>query len=452
MTSTESKPRAEQVWQAEPPMIDRLPRVLSEPLRRRTWAEALYAVLGLPIGVAGFVFTAVTLSGSAFLLITFVGLPLLAITGLISRHAGSALRGFANKVIGADVPAPQPFRANPDLLGWIGSCLTDGTAWRARLYLLLKLPLGIAGFVAAVAMWTYGIGGVTYAAWRPFLPCNTTSDGRCHHSVGFTDSWQADTPFRVFIVSIGGLVLVFAAPWVVRGVVAIDRVVMAALLGPTAAGARVAELERTRAVAVDDSAATLRRIERDLHDGAQARLVAVAMNVGLAREKLSEGGDPEEASKLLDTAHTTAKQAIVELRDLARGIHPPVLDAGLDTALTTLVAHSAVPVHLSTTINERPEPAIETMAYFCAAELLTNVAKHSGARNASLDVRTAGGRLRLLVFDDGRGGAIVGAGTGLAGLAERVATVDGRLSVDSPPGGPTTVTVDVPLRAGGTAR
>ena len=430
-------------------MIDRLPRILSEPLRRRTWAEALFAVLGLPIGVAGFVFTVFTLSGSAFLAVTFVGLPLLAITGLVSRQLGSVMRVFANKLIGAQIPPPQRFRPNPGLLGWIGSCLTDGTAWRARLYLLLKLPLGIAGFVAATAFLLYGVGGVTYAIYQPFLPCNTTSDGKCHRAIGFTDNWQADTPFRIFLVSIAGVVLLLAAPWVVRSVVFVDRHAMRALLGPTTGAARVAELERTRALAVDDSAATLRRIERDLHDGAQARLVAVAMNIGLAREKLAEGDDPEEAGQLLDTAHTTAKQALVELRDLARGIHPPVLDAGLDAALATLASHSAVPVQLGTVITERPEPAIETMAYFCAAELLTNVAKHSGAQQAWIDVRTTGGRLVLQVADDGRGGALVGAGTGLAGLAERVATVDGRLTVHSPAGGPTTVTVDVPLRAGG---
>jgi signal transduction histidine kinase len=442
------------LWQAEHAMAGRVPRVLTEPVRRRTWAETLYALLGLPIGVAGFAFTAVTVATSTFLLITFVGLPLMAVTGLISRKLGSGLRVFANSLIGARIPPPQRFRANPGLLGWIGSCLTDGTAWRARLYLVLKLPLGIASFVGATAFWVYGIGGVTYAAWRPFLPCNTTSDGRCHHAAGFSDSWQADTPLRILVVSVGGLILVLAAPWVVRGVVALDRLAMSALLGPTASAARLAELERTRAVAVDDSAATLRRIERDLHDGAQARLVAVAMNVGLAREKLAEGADPAEATKLLDTAHTTAKQAIVELRDLARGIHPPVLDAGLDAALATLAAHSAVPVRLTTAITDRPQPAIETMAYFCTAELLTNIAKHSGARNAAVDVRTVHDRLRVQVWDDGRGGARLGGGqrgggTGLAGLAERVATVDGRLTVDSPDGGPTTVTVDVPLRAGG---
>jgi signal transduction histidine kinase len=426
-------------------------RLLRELVSRRTWAESLYALLGLPIGVAGFVFTMVTLAGSAFLLITFVGLPLLAITGLASRWIGSRLRVFANRLVDARIQAPQPFHPKPGLLGWIGSCLTDGTAWRARLYLLLKLPLGIASLVAVVAFWTYGIGGLSYATWQPFLPCNTTADGKCHHAIGFSDSWQADTPFRIAVVTVGGLILVLAAPWVVRLVVALDKLVMTVLLGPTTNTARVAELERTRAVAVDDSAATLRRIERNLHDGAQARLVAVAMNVGLAREKLAEGADPDEAAKLLDTAHVTAKQAIVELRDLARGIHPPVLDAGLDAALATLAAHSAVPVRLATTIIDRPEPAIETMAYFCAAELLTNIAKHSAADHAAVDVRTSAGRLVLQVWDDGAGGARIGAGTGLTGLADRIATVDGRLTVDSPDGGPTTVTIDVPLRAGGTA-
>jgi signal transduction histidine kinase len=427
-----------------------LPRAVTELVRRRTWAEALYGLVGLPIGTAGFVFTVTTLAVSGGLLITFIGLPLMAATGLASRHLGSGLRRFANRLIGSDIAPPPPFRADPGLLGWIGSALKDGTAWRARLYLVLKFPLGVAAFMITLFFWVYGIGGITYAAWRPTLGCNTTSDGKCHRAIGFTDTWQADTPLRIVLVSLAGVILLFAAPWAVRGVVALDRLTMKLLLGPTAGSERLAVLERTRAVAVDDSAATLRRIERDLHDGAQARLVALAMNVGLAREKLAEGADPEQATALLDRAHATAKEAIVELRDLARGIHPPVLDAGLDAALATLTAHSAVPVRLTTAMSERPVPSIETMAYFCAAELLTNVAKHSGARGVSVDARTADGRLRLQVVDDGRGGAQVGAGTGLSGLAERIATVDGRLVVDSPAGGPTTVSVDLPLHAGST--
>jgi signal transduction histidine kinase len=214
---------------------------------------------------------------------------------------------------------------------------------------------------------------------------------------------------------------------------------------------RIRELEQTRARAVDDSVARLRRIERDLHDGAQAQMVAVAMKLGLAREKL--GGtidgtaqpDLERILELVDAAHRGAKEAITELRDLARGIHPPVLDHGLGIALATLAARSDVPVELVIDLPERPSAAIETIAYFCAAELLANVAKHSGARRATLEVVHVPGLLRVRVSDDGGGGARIEARGGLAGLAERVTTVDGRLQVSSPPHGPTAVSVELPF-------
>jgi signal transduction histidine kinase len=177
------------------------------------------------------------------------------------------------------------------------------------------------------------------------------------------------------------------------------------------------------------------------------------MKLGLAREKLggTAGGtaqaDVERALELVDAAHAGAKQAITELRDLARGIHPPVLDHGLGTALTTLAASSGVPVELVVDLPERPSAAIETIAYFCAAELLANVAKHSGARHATLEAVHVPGLLRLRVGDDGVGGARVVAGSGLAGLAERLRTVDGRMEISSPRGGPTVVTVELPSHA-----
>jgi signal transduction histidine kinase len=216
---------------------------------------------------------------------------------------------------------------------------------------------------------------------------------------------------------------------------------------------RVRELEQSRAHLVDDSAARLRRIERDLHDGAQAQMVAVTMKLGLAMKKL--GGmidgtgqtDLDRVLELVDAAHRSAKEAITELRDLARGIHPPVLDQGLGTALTTLAARSDLPVELIIDLPERPSAAIETIAYFCAAELLTNVTKHSGARHATLEAVRVPGLLRVRVSDDGCGGARVEARGGLAGLAERVRTVDGRLQVSSPPHGPTVVTVELPSHA-----
>ena len=216
---------------------------------------------------------------------------------------------------------------------------------------------------------------------------------------------------------------------------------------------RVQELERSRAHVVDDSAARLRRIERDLHDGAQAQMVAVTMKLGLAMKRLggmTDGTGQTDLDRVLElvvAAHRGAKEAIAELRDLARGIHPPVLDQGLGTALTTLAARSDLPVELVIDLPERPSAAIETIAYFCAAELLANVTKHSGARHATLEAVHVPGLLRMRVSDDGCGGASVEARGGLAGLAERIRTVDGRLHLSSPPGGPTVVAVELPSHA-----
>jgi signal transduction histidine kinase len=217
---------------------------------------------------------------------------------------------------------------------------------------------------------------------------------------------------------------------------------------------RVRELQRSRALVVDDAAARLRRIEQDLHDGAQAQMVAVVMKLGLARDRLStsaarlEGTDPDldRARELVEAAHRGAMEAITEMRDLARGIHPPALDEGLGAALAGLAARSDLPVELAVDLPERPSPAIETIAYFCAAELLTNAAKHSGAHRAKVEVLHRPGLVTMRVSDDGSGGARLEPGGGLAGLAERVRTVDGRLQVESPAGGPTVVTVELPSR------
>jgi signal transduction histidine kinase len=191
-------------------------------------------------------------------------------------------------------------------------------------------------------------------------------------------------------------------------------------------------------------------VERDLHDGAQIRLATLALNLGMAREKLGRDGEEADVAavrELVEAAHRGVKDALVELRDLAKGIHPPVLDNGLADALATLAAGSAIPVDLTTDIPQRPTPAIETIAYFCAAELLANAAKHSGADTIRIEAAGRDGELLLRVTDDGAGGADPAGGSGLAGLAQRVSTVDGRLEIASPPGGPTQVTAVLPLRA-----
>jgi signal transduction histidine kinase len=253
-----------------------------------------------------------------------------------------------------------------------------------------------------------------------------------------------------FEVMLLAMPLLLMAPWVCRGVVELDTWLLRHVLTSESLASRVRELEESRALAVDDAAARLRRVERDLHDGAQARMVAIAMTLGMAKEKLGEHGtisDTARARELVDAAHVSAKQAVSELRDLARGIHPPVLDNGLPDGLATLAAQSTVPARHFVDIEQRPTASIEAIAYFCAAELIANVGKHSGASAAVLEARVADGELRLRVWDDGRGGAAAMPGGGLAGLAERVRTVDGTLGISSPPGGPTAVVVRLPMHA-----
>ena len=238
-----------------------------------------------------------------------------------------------------------------------------------------------------------------------------------------------------------------------RGFVTVDRLLIRTLLGPDPMATRVRTLEYARTQTVDASAATLRRIERDLHDGTQAQLVALALRLGMAKEKL-EGADTvdlDRVRQLVDEAHRGAKEAIAELRDIARGIHPPALDIGLEGALTTLAARSAVPTGITFDLRTRPTPAIEAIAYFCVAELLANVAQHAQASRASVSCAQQGTWLRLVVRDDGLGGAelsrVGSSSSGLSGLTDRVHAVDGRLHLVSPHGGPTVVTVDLPLTA-----
>jgi signal transduction histidine kinase len=214
-----------------------------------------------------------------------------------------------------------------------------------------------------------------------------------------------------------------------------------------AAAERARELQERRARAVDESAARLRRIERDLHDGAQVRLAALAMTLGEIKENLEQAAGDDRTLGLVGAAHQNAKDTMAELRDLARGIHPAVLDRGLGPALGILAGTSAIPVTVTGAVTERPSPAIEAIAYFCAAELLANVTKHSGASRVAIGVREQGSGLVISVTDDGSGGARLVSGGGLAGLRERVQTVDGRLEVDSPAGGPTIVTVELPRHA-----
>jgi signal transduction histidine kinase len=427
--------------------------LLREPLRRRTWAELRYVIISLPVALAGFAFTVLTVALGAVTFGAGVGAPLLALSSVGARGFAAVSRSLAGRLLGTRVAPPPPFRPRPGFIGWIRSGITDAASWRARAYLVLKLPVAMAGYLVVGYTWVFGLSGLIYPLrWLILfvIRMHAPSGVNAAHPISGLTTLQAD-----LLAAPLGAALLLAAPWLTRAVIGLDRALMNRLIGPTSLTERVRDLERTRAHVVDDSAARLRRIERDLHDGAQAQMVAVAMKLGLAREDLggTAGADAEaearlqRALELVDTAHGMAREAIIELRDLARGIHPPVLDHGLDTALTTLAARTAVPVELVTDLPERPSAAIETIAYFCAAELLANVAKHSGARHAALEAVHVPGLLRLRVSDDGTGGARAGRGSGLAGLAERLRSVDGRMEISSPPGGPTVVTIEMPSHA-----
>jgi signal transduction histidine kinase len=436
-------------------MITLARAALREPFTRRAREELRFCVAGVLVGLAVLaVVVALLAPGTARSAaragaIVALALPLSLATGM-ARRLGAAHRRLAERLLGERI-APPPPRPRRGPLGRLGAGLRDGHGWRAVAYTLLKPPVA-AVELYAVFLWAGGLANLTYPFWwglfrnhppgvrlSPVLAA-TPFPGRVLHVATYPGT------FLAFGLGVG---MVLAAPWVTRAVVAADRRLLRGLLGPGRLAERVRDLEQTRALAVDDAAALLRRVERDLHDGAQIRLATLAMHLGMVKEKLGEGGRPPDvtgARELVDAAHRGAKDALAELRDLARGIHPPVLDNGLADALGTLAAGSAIPVELATDIPVRPTPAIETIAYFCAAELLANAAKHSLASRIGLRATGRGELLLLSVTDDGVGGADAGGG-GLSGLAQRVSTVDGRLEIASPPGGPTRVTVELPLRA-----
>lgn len=423
--------------------------VAREPFQARAWRELAFFVLSGFAGGLGLAFVAVTMGAGIVLAIVFVGLLLMAGALRGIRGVGAWHRALARHFLDEDIAEPEPFRTRPGFLGWLGASLTDRAAWRSLGYAILKVPLVLFGVWFGLSVWIEALVGLT----APLTGSGVGGFGAMHGGLGLL-AFRSPGLLHREVAFFYGLVLLLIAPWAMRLAVYIDRLAMRLLLGPDAVAARVRTLEQSRARAVEDSAATLRRIERDLHDGTQAQLVAMAMRLGQVKEKLGadlDQVDLEHVRRLVDEAHAGAKEAIVELRDLARGIHPPVLDTGLESALATLTARAAVPSQLTVDIERRPTPAIETIAYFCVAELLANVAQHARASRASVSCVQHGPWLRLVVRDDGRGGAAVNragsTSSGLAGLTDRVSAVDGHLSIASPVGGPSVVTVDLPCRA-----
>jgi signal transduction histidine kinase len=292
-------------------------------------------------------------------------------------------------------------------------------------------------FLVAAAAWCGSVGLLLLPLYVSQLPGETAK-------FGLFEASQGPAVWGAAVVGLVGLV--FVAPWVTRGLVRFDLHVARWLLAPRPEkelGEQVTRLETRRAAAIDSAEAERRRIERDLHDGAQQRLVALAMGLGAARERLES--DPETGRRMVADAHEDAKAALKEIRDLVRGIHPVILeDRGLDAALSAVVARSAVPVTLKVDVAERPPSTVESAAYFVVNEALTNVARHAHATRATVTLARAGDRLVVEVTDNGVGGADPAGGTGLRGLHDRITALGGTMHLVSPTGGPTSLIVDVP--------
>ncbi|MFI0240900.1 sensor histidine kinase [Streptomyces sp. NPDC016845] len=426
--------------------LGRLPAGLRAPIEGRAWREFGYLLLSLPIAITAFVWSVTMTSLGAGLLITFIGVPVLAGALAGARGIGALERARARALLGLEIGSPEPVRPRKGgPLAWIGATLKSGVSWRHLVYTVLHFPWAVFAFSVAVTFWTTGWTLLTYPLWQWIYPMYGGQGGLQLYG-DEAHSVYLDNPFEITTTAAVGLLVTLATPWIVRALTTVDRLLVVGLLGPSRLVSRVVELESDRGVVVDTAAADLRRIERDLHDGAQARLVSLAMDLGLAKEKLSE--DPQTAARMVDEAHGEVKTALQELRDLARGIHPAVLtDRGLDAALSAVASRCTVPVAVEVDLRERPAPAIEGIAYFTVSELLQNISKHSRATRATVDVWRSGDRLMLQVSDNGVGGADVTAGSGLAGLTERLDAVDGILLVDSPPTGPTRVTAELPWRS-----
>jgi signal transduction histidine kinase len=415
--------------------------LLRDLVSARTWLAMTQHLAGLFVGfVAIFIVTFGLGFGFGGLFLALVGLPLLGVVVWLAHWFAQAERARFALLTGAQIPAwPAPGSAGRAEFRWgiIPRWRTwrESATWSELGYALLRLPVSAVAATISILAWAVGLILLALPAYAWAMPSGgpTFGDTVLHTRAEFTLS-----------VVIGALLLL-AAPQLTRGLAIADGVLARKLLGPSRdLAARVIELETSRERVVDAAEAERRQIERDLHDGAQQRLVALAMDLGRAKAKFAD--DLDAARELVDQAHVQAKEALTELRNLVRGVHPPVLtDRGLDAALSGLAALCPVPVDVHVDVPVRPKSSVEAVAYFMVAEALTNVAKHSRASHAKVVVEGHGypGTLTVMISDDGIGGADI-TSPGLSGLADRVSGVDGRLSVESPAGGPTIIAAELP--------
>jgi signal transduction histidine kinase len=399
---------------------------------------AAYTSVGLVLTTLSFAVTLTLLFGTLGLAATVVlAVPSAWLLFTAARGLSALERSRAAVLLGVTVPDAVPPLETTGWLRRLGERLTSRHRWREVVHHLAAFPVALVGWSVVVTLWSGSLALVLLPAYVAALPGDAARFWLFDATAG---------PTTVALAALGAVGLILVAPWATLLAAELQLRLAERLLGRTTdmEWADVARrLERRRSAAVDSAEAERRRIERDLHDGAQQRLVALAAELGAAREKFD--ADPEAARVLVADAHEEAKAALKEIRDLVRGIHPVILeDRGLDAALSAVVARMPIPVELDVRLPERPTATAESAAYFVVSEALTNVARHAEATRAHVAVARAGDRLVVEVHDDGHGGADASVGTGLQGLRERVTGLGGTLHVLSPVGGPTTISVELP--------
>lgn len=401
-----------------------------------------FALVGWAIG---FVFSGVV--GALLMLASLVaivlvplvvGVLLLLVLVPMTRGLARWQRRWASRVLGHQIPSPYLLAGDRRGRSLVAFYARDIASWRDLSWLAVSLFVGVVTSAIYLGLLAVAVLFLIY----PWL-WSITAPGTFDADFGFFTVSSQATAFLPMPLG----AVVFGLWWLIgRRVMSYRARIDQALLGPTESAAlkvRVQQLAASRADAVDTLAAELRRIERDLHDGAQARLVLLGMSLGMAEEALDS--NPESARQMLVEARTSTSAALAELRDLVRGIHPPVLaDRGLDGAVRALALASPMPVQVDVELTGRLPAPVESAAYFCVAESLTNVVKHSHASSARVGVRHDGEVLVLETEDNGVGGADETRGTGLRGIAKRLSAFDGTVTVTSPPGGPTVVHMEVP--------
>jgi signal transduction histidine kinase len=421
----------------------------SAPLRQhRVWWRQLgidtaYVLIGLPLSIVSFVLVVTGLSVGVGTLVIWVGLPLLVLTLLVARGFAALERMRIPDVLQRELPTPvyRAARVDAGSVRRLIEPLRDPQCWLDVVHALLHMVLSIPAFVVVVTWWAGVLSGLTYAAWGWSLP-----DGPDDQDLPELLGMGPGLGIRIVFYAVLGVLFALTLPFVVRGMALLEaqfaRVLLTLRAGTQAEMGRLSE---GRDAAVAAEAVALRRLERDIHDGPQQRLVRLSMDLHRAQRMIDS--DPEGARSTLAEAATMTRETLEELRALSRGIAPPVLaDRGLAAALAAIAARSPVPVELAVGLpaGQRLAPVVENSAYFLVSEALANVAKHSDATLARVSVVREGGRLRVVVEDDGRGGAVLAPGHGLAGLADRLFAVDGVLTVESPRGGPTRLIGELP--------